>query len=265
MLNNCDYSTQYQQTNERDNDIRSYYFEVVDGFDDINIDAELMPDIFVDYNCGLVLKLQLDTILMMFAPKFQNRGLPHAHILLFMHPISKPKSAVDIDKFMSAEIPNKSRRPKLYAVVEKFTVHGPCDKYNNKSPCMLNGICSKYFPKPFRARTIIDEAGFPKYRRLDNGRTKRKKNIILHNSYIVPYNPSLLLKYGCHTNVENTCQTFAIKYLFKYVHKGNNQVTASFYQTSEDGNIVPVVDEIQNYYDYISLCEAAWRLFGYNI
>ncbi|XP_025685338.1 uncharacterized protein [Arachis hypogaea] len=199
--------------------------------------------------------------------EFQKRGLPHAHILLFMHPISKPKSVDDIDKLISAKIPDKRRRPKLYATVEKFKVHGPCGKYNNKSPCMLNGICSKYFPKPFRARTIIDEAGFPKYRRLDNGRTIRKKNVILDNSYIVPYNPSLLLKYGCHINVEHTCQTSAIKYLFKYVYKGNDRVTASFYQTSEDGNTTPIVDEIQNYYDcrYISSSEAAWRLFGYDI
>ncbi|XP_072060311.1 uncharacterized protein [Arachis hypogaea] len=181
--------------------------------------AEDRPDII-----SRVFKIKLNQLIRDFKDdvcilEFQKRGLPHAHILLFMHPIPKPKSVNDIDKLISAEIPDKRRRPKLYARVEKFMVHGPCGKYNNKSPCMLNGICSKYFPKPFRARIIIDEAGFPKYRRLDNGRTIRKKNVILDNSYIVPYNPSLLLKYGCHINVEHTCQTSGIKYLFKYVHK----------------------------------------------
>ncbi|XP_052113810.1 uncharacterized protein LOC107474714 [Arachis duranensis] len=141
--------------------------------------------------------------------EFQKRGLLHSHILLFMHLIFKPKSADDIDRLISAEILDKSIRPKLYATAEKFMVHGPC--------------------------------GFPKYKRLDNCKTIRKKNVILDNSYIVPYNPSLLLKYGCHINVEHTCQTSAIKYLFKYVHKGNDRVTTFFYQTSEDENIEDVI------------------------
>ncbi|XP_057724032.1 uncharacterized protein LOC130939991 [Arachis stenosperma] len=199
--------------------------------------------------------------------EFQKRGLPHAHILLFMHPLSRLRSPDDIDKLISAQIPDKHRRPKLYAAVEKFMVHGPCGKHNENSPCMVNGMCSKYFPKSFREHTVIDEAGFPKYRRPDNGRTINKKNAILSNSFVVPYNPTLLLRYGCHINVEHTCQTSAIKYLFKYVHKGNNRVTASFYHTSDNGHVSPIVDEIKNYYDcrYISACEAAWRLYGYDI
>ncbi|XP_015955007.1 uncharacterized protein LOC107479381 [Arachis duranensis] len=102
---------------------------------------------------------------------------------------------------------------------------------------------------------------------MDNGRIVTKNNTALDNSYIVPYNPSLLLKYSCHINVEHTCQTSAIKYLFKYVHKGNDRVTASFYETNVDGESEQVVDEIRNYYDcrYISACEAAWRIFGYDI
>ncbi|XP_057761126.1 uncharacterized protein LOC130981559 [Arachis stenosperma] len=199
--------------------------------------------------------------------EFQKRGLPHAHILLFMQPQYKPKSPDDIDRVISAEIPDKTNMPRLYAAVEKFMVHGPCGRHNISSPCMINGRCSKFFPKPFRNRTIIDEGGFPKYKRMDNGHTITKKNAILDNSYIVPYNPDLLLKYGCHINVEHTCQTSSIKYLFKYVHKGNDRVTASFYQTSGDGSSQQVVDEIRNYYDcrYISACEAAWRIFGYEI
>ncbi|XP_072086983.1 uncharacterized protein [Arachis hypogaea] len=163
--------------------------------------------------------------------EFQKRGLPHAHILLFMDPKHTPKSPNDIDNMICAAIPDKLRRPKLYAAVEKFIVHGPCGRHNKNSPCMINGRCSKFYPKQFRRTTIIDEAGFPKYKRLDNGHTILKKNTVLDNSFIVPYNPSLLLKYGCHINVEHTCQTSAIKYLFKY----------------------------------ISACEAAWRAFGYDI
>ncbi|XP_057756276.1 uncharacterized protein LOC130975502 [Arachis stenosperma] len=234
--------------------------------------AEDRPDI-----ASRIFSIKLDELIYDFkngrffgnisAFEFQKRGLPHAHILLFMQPQYKPKSPDDIDRMISAEIPDKTNMPRLYAAVEKFMVHGPCGRHNISSPYMINGRCSKFFPKPFRNRTIIDEGGFPKYKRLDNGHTITKKNEILDNSYIVPYNPDLLLKYGCHINVEHTCQTSSIKYLFKYVHKGNDRVTASFYQTSADGSSQQVVDEIRNYYDcrYISACEAAWQIFGYEI
>ncbi|XP_072078101.1 uncharacterized protein [Arachis hypogaea] len=61
--------------------------------------------------------------------------------------------------------------------------------------------------------------------------------------------------------------TSAIKYLFKYVHKGNDRVTASFFRSHDSADSVVTVDEIQNYYDcrYISACDASWRLFGFEI
>ncbi|XP_072087308.1 uncharacterized protein [Arachis hypogaea] len=71
--------------------------------------------------------------------------------------VNTPKSLSDIDRHISVEIPDQRSRPKLYAAVEKFMVHGPCGKYNKDSPCMINGRCSKFFPKPFRVRTITDE------------------------------------------------------------------------------------------------------------
>ncbi|KAL4287192.1 hypothetical protein AHAS_Ahas19G0161600 [Arachis hypogaea] len=128
------------------------------------------------------------------------------------------------------------RSPKLYAALEKYMVHGPCDHYN----------CRK--------RTIIDDASFPKYTRRDDARIAKNKNFEVDNSFIVPYSPSLLLKYAYHINVEYTFQTLAIKYLFKYLHKGNDRVTTAFYQ-----NGTSYVNEIRNYTDCrcISACETA--------
>ena len=39
--------------------------------------------------------------------EFQKRGLPHAHILLIMRPDHKPRTPADIDKAVSAELPDK--------------------------------------------------------------------------------------------------------------------------------------------------------------
>ncbi|XP_061355352.1 uncharacterized protein LOC133299871, partial [Gastrolobium bilobum] len=138
--------------------------------------------------------------------EFQKRGLPHAHILLFLNPSSKAESALDIDKLISAEIPDKETNPTLR----------------------------------------------------NDGRVVNKNGVELDNRYVVPYNAHLLLKYQAHINVEYTCQRSAIKYLFKYIHKGNDRVATAINHSD---------DEIKMFYDcrYISACEAAWRIFGFDI
>ncbi|XP_061338762.1 uncharacterized protein LOC133285538 [Gastrolobium bilobum] len=81
--------------------------------------------------------------------EFQKRGLPHAYILLFLHPSNKPDSGLDIDKLISAEIPNRETHPALFVAVISYMMHGPCGPNNYKSPCMKEGKCSKNFPRVF--------------------------------------------------------------------------------------------------------------------
>ncbi|XP_019179101.1 PREDICTED: uncharacterized protein LOC109174321 [Ipomoea nil] len=59
----------------------------------------------------------------------------------------------------------------------------------------------------------------------------------------------------------------SIKYLFKYVNKGHDRVTAEFFKANCDAECPKVIDEISMFYDfwYISPCEASWRLFGFDI
>lgn len=141
-------------------------------------------------------------------------------------------------------------------------IHGPCGDQNISSPCMLNGKCTKYFPKRFVDSTIIDADGYPVYRRRDNGVTIQKGESFVDNRYVVPYNPQLMLKFNAHINVEWCNQSRSIKYLFKYVNKGHDRVTASFYGSSAE-----CCDEIKMYYDcrYLSACEAVWRIFSFDI
>lgn len=100
---------------------------------------------------------------------FQKRGLPHAHILLFLHPNHRYASAKSIDKVICAEIPDKTTEPRLFEIVSSLMIHGPCGDQNTSSPCMNNKKCTKHFPKKFAEETIIDKDGYPVYRRRDNG------------------------------------------------------------------------------------------------
>ncbi|XP_031101949.1 uncharacterized protein LOC116005851 [Ipomoea triloba] len=123
---------------------------------------------------------------------------------------------------------------------------------------MVNGRCSKHFLKKFVEYSNFESDGYPIYRRRDDGKTITKNVIQLDNRYVVPNNRYLLLRYKAHMNVEWCNQSRSIKYLFKYVNKGNARITAEFYKTSSNADGVQVVDEINMYYDcrYVSAFEA---------
>jgi len=46
------------------------------------------------------------TIVGIYVIEFQKRGLPHAHILIFFAKDFKPHKVEDIDRMISAELPN---------------------------------------------------------------------------------------------------------------------------------------------------------------
>ena len=105
-------------------------------------------------------------------------------------------------------------------------MHGPCGAARPNSPCMVDNNCTKHFPKFFVHETIIDDQGFPTYRRLEDSHFVVKNGVQLDNRYVVPYNIDFLVKYQSHLNVEWCNRSKAIKYLFKYINKGTDRVTA---------------------------------------
>ena len=113
--------------------------------------------------------------------------MPHAHILIFLHPSNKYPNPEEIDNIISAEIPNKNEHPNLYEIVTNHMMQGPCRLSNTRAPCMVNGKCIRFFPKKFHQATIIDQDGFPVVRRRNNGHTMQKHGIELDNRFVVPY------------------------------------------------------------------------------
>ncbi|KAL8151508.1 hypothetical protein V2J09_021316 [Rumex salicifolius] len=92
--------------------------------------------------------------------EFQKRGLPHAHMLLWLRDESKAITANDIDDIISVEFPSQESDPEGHKAVVQHMVHGPCGDDNKKAPCMSDGKCTKHFPKPYYAETTVDEDGY---------------------------------------------------------------------------------------------------------
>ncbi|GFW48877.1 helitron_like_N domain-containing protein [Trichonephila clavipes] len=70
----------------------------------------------------------------------QKRGLPHAHILVWLKDRIRPE---EIDQIISAEIPDPLIDQELFDIVTKHMIHGPCGAFNMTSPCIKNGKCKK--------------------------------------------------------------------------------------------------------------------------
>lgn len=136
----------------------------------------------------------------------------------------KPRTIEEIDLLVSAEIPDPEQHPALHRTVVSCMSHGLCGQLNPKSPCMIDGKCSKRYPKQFHDITSTENDGYPIYRRRDNGRTyfNANKRQLIDNRHIVPYNPQLSMMFDCHINVEVCSSIRAVKYIYKYIYKGRN-------------------------------------------
>ena len=195
--------------------------------------------------------------------EFQKRGLPHVHILLTLTLNDKFTNPEQIDKFICAEIPDQVEQPRLYNIVTRCMIHGPCGASFPNAPCMENGKCKKLFPKALREETSHYDKGYPLYRRR-NGVSIQVRGATMTNGNVVPYNPYLLLKYDAHINVEACTSLHAVKYIYKYIYKGFD--CADMVITTGQNQQLQY-NEVSNYIDarYVSAPEAMWRLLEHKM
>jgi len=209
------------------------------------------------------------TIEGIYVVELQKRGLPHAHILIFFTKDYKPHTVKDIDRMISAKLPNSETNKLAHKTVVRCTMHGPCGATFPNAPCMEEGKCKKKDPRKFQSETVTDVNGYPIYRRRDTGHTVVVHGIELNNRWVVPRNVYLLTKYDAHINVEVYNNIRAVKYLFKYVYKGHDRATVETLHQSDnatEGNVVDT-DEIKKYLDYryVSTSEAMWCIFKFDM
>jgi hypothetical protein len=106
---------------------------------------------------------------------------------------------------------------------------------------------------------------YPVYRRRDDGQDVEVRNSKLDNRWVIPFNPSLLMLYNCHINVEICSSIKTMKYLYKYIYKRASGASYSVDQSNNGDKVV--IDEIKRFRDarYVTPPEAAYRLYGFSL
>ena len=134
---------------------------------------------------------------------------------------------------------------------------------------MVDGRCSKGFPKMFMPHTVIDgDQCKPVYRRRSPAQGGRQvvikrggQEFTVDNSMVVPHTPALVLRYSSHINTEVCTSAAGVKYLCGYVNKGHDKATAKVEVQGEER------DEVREYVDtrVITANEAAAGVFGFDV
>ena len=175
-----------------------------------------------------------------FTFEFQKCDLPHIH-LLFMRGPFKIYDATHVNTIVSTEIPDPVAHPMLYSTVTKCMMHCPCNYEFPYAPCMVEGKCSKHYPKEFCPQTHFGQDGYPEYARHENGRTyTNHKGHTFDNHNVIPYNAYLSARYYFHINVKICTSSKVIEYIYKYIYKGH------------DCAIVAIGEDIDEILDHIS-------------
>ena len=157
----------------------------------------------------------------------------------------KKLPADQLDYIISAELPDKNTDPEYYEAVTKYMLHGKCGAINPSCACMRPNDrtkqpeCRNHYPRPFRAQTTWGKEGYPLYRRRYDGRTHTatRDDILMtfDNGDVVPHNRFLLLKFDAHINVEIASNISCVKYIYKYIYKGEDRATAKITEVAIDG------------------------------
>ena len=117
----------------------------------------------------------------MYSIEWEKRGLPHAHILIWLREKIKPNQ---IDSVISAELPDPQRDPRLFEIIIKNMRHGHCGNVNPGSSCMKDEKCTKRYSRKLLDDTQTSEDGYLLYRRRapENVGVKAKIKVKIGNS-----------------------------------------------------------------------------------
>ena len=187
--------------------------------------------------------------------EFQQRGLPHAHILIWSDfDTDNPKN---IDRVLTTRLPNdpfeenQANQKLLKQLIVKYEKHSHSQrcKKGNSDECIYN------YPKPALKET-----------RIINNRYEFARDEGKIESMIVPFNVELLCLIRSHIEIEPVVSNSCIGYVMKYCTKDSD--SANIYLKEDSmycGQKVSNNDLLRKYYSshVVSGCEAFELINGY--
>ncbi|GJR71464.1 DNA helicase [Tanacetum coccineum] len=66
-----------------------------------------------------------EILAVLYTIKFQKRGLPHCHTLIWIDESVRVRKDEDIDIYISAELPSNDTDPECHRIVLALMMHGP--------------------------------------------------------------------------------------------------------------------------------------------
>ena len=102
-------------------------------------------------------------------------------MLMIFKSEDKIHTSKEIDKFVSAELLDEEKDIKLFELVKKHMMHGPCGEKNPKRSCMVKGKCKSHYPRSYCDSTIQGKDGYPIYMRRNNGSFARVRHADMDN------------------------------------------------------------------------------------
>ena len=203
-----------------------------------------------------------DVAAWLYVIEFQKRGLPHAHFVLIFTPQYSADTAGRVDQLITAEIPEEEGLER--ELMLEFMLHEPCaSRPSAKCRRGPGNECRHNFPKDFCSETRYGGTDHKTvYRRRPSKKPGMVNNQVVDNDYVVPTNMKLLKALRCHVNVEVYQALLGVKYLFKYLQKGESRDTIQIRYDLAGEPGIAVSDEVRHFqsHRYLSCYEADWRI-----
>ena len=105
-------------------------------------------------------------------------------------------------------------------------IQGPCGNVNGWRRD-VDRNCSKKNPSESVRTHIPQDSQIAEDIQIGGRSFVNNKGFKVDNSWVVPYNPFLLLQYNAHINIEVVHSVQAVKYLYKYINKRPDIIIAT--------------------------------------
>jgi hypothetical protein len=117
----------------------------------------------------------------------------------------RPQMVKDVDRMISAKLPNPKTNRLAHETVAKCMMHGPCGVAWSMWSCISKFPMHGRYPHKFQSKTMTNVNKYPIYQRTNTRCIDLVHGVELDNRWVVPHNVYLSTKYDAHIKYTYTC------------------------------------------------------------